>query len=181
MLSDLLILKKIKEGDITVYEQVFRQYYTSLCFYAFGITQRKDIAEEIVQELFYVLWRDRGSIEILRSLKNYLYAAVRNQSLHYLEHQQVRMRYYESHYQENSELSPQETLEYKELETLVEQTLKKMPERRSQIFEMHRFKGEKYKDIAKSMSVSVKTVEAEMTKAYKMLRLELEKYRKEHE
>ena len=54
MLEDLLILRKIKEGDIKTFESVFRLYYSPLCLYAFSITGRKDIAEEIVQELFYV-------------------------------------------------------------------------------------------------------------------------------
>ena len=52
MLEDLLILRKIKEGDIKTFESVFRLYYSPLCLYAFSITGRKDIAEEIVQELF---------------------------------------------------------------------------------------------------------------------------------
>lgn len=179
MLSDLLIAKKIKEGDVKAFESTFRRYYSSLYLYAVSITGRTDAAEEIVQELFYVIWRDRETLQVFRSLKAYLYGAVRNQSLQYLEHTNVRDRYKNNILSKENVIeasSPQEQLEYKELETLINHTLNKMPERRSKIFSMHRFEGRKYTEIAENLAVSVKTVEAEMTKALKTLREEIEIY-----
>lgn len=179
MLNDLLILKKIKEGDIKTFEEVFRHYYTPLCFYSFSITGRKDAAEEIVQELFYVLWKDRQEIQVLRSVKNYLYGAVRNQSLQYLEHRDVRERHRQAVLQTSEseqDLSPDMQLEYKELENIINRTLSQLPERRLKIFKMHRMEGKKYKEIADHLALSVKTVEAEMTKAYQVLRQEIERY-----
>ena len=86
MLNDLLILTKIKDGDVKAFEQVFRQYYMPLCLYAASITGRMDIAEEIVQELFLVFWRERERLQLFHTIKSYLYGAVRNQSLQYWEH-----------------------------------------------------------------------------------------------
>ncbi|MDR2919048.1 MAG: RNA polymerase sigma-70 factor [Tannerella sp.] len=179
MLNDIAVFKKIKQGDIKTFEKVFRQYYAPLCIYAFSITSRKDISEEVVQDVFYNIWKERENIQILRSVKNYLYGAVRNQSLRYLEHLLVQERH--RAYVVNgenfiSEYSPQEQLEYKELEGIINRTLKKLPERRMQIFRMHRVDGKKYKEIADHFSISIKTVEAEMTKAYRILRQEIEKY-----
>ena len=54
MLNDLFVLTKIKEGDVKAFEGIFRLYYSPLCLYAAGITGNRDVAEEIVQELFYV-------------------------------------------------------------------------------------------------------------------------------
>jgi RNA polymerase sigma-70 factor (ECF subfamily) len=178
MLNDILTFGKIKEGDIKIFEKVFRQYYMPLCLYSSGITGRKEVSEEIVQDVFYNIWKDRKNIRILRSVKNYLYGAVRNQSLRYLETLSVRERYLEyMHHNEQTanEPSPQEYLEYKELEHLINITLNKLPKRRMQIFKMHRMEGKKYKEIAERFSISIKTVEAEMTKAYKTLRREIEK------
>ena len=179
MLNDFLIFRRIKEGDIKIFERVFRQYYSPLYLYAFSITGRKDASEEIVQELFYVLWRDRESIQILRSLKNYLYGSVRNESLKYCEHMNVRERHREkvlSTKDDMHEPTPLDQLEYNELQGVIDETLKKLPERRLEIFRMHRMEGKKYKEIAEHFSVSVKTVEAEMTKAYQALRREIAKY-----
>ena len=67
-------------------------------------------------------------------------------------------------------------LEYKELEALINRTLNKLPERRLRIFRMQRFEGKKYAEIASALSLSVKTVEAEMTKALQTLRKEIENY-----
>lgn len=79
MLNDLMILTKIREGNIKTFEEVFRLYYAPLCLYASCIVNGKDAAEEIVQELFYVLWRDKEKLQVMYSLKNYLYGAVRKE------------------------------------------------------------------------------------------------------
>lgn len=86
MLNELLILTKIKAGDIKAFEELFRCYYSPLCWYAASITGRMEVAEEIVEELFYVLWKDREQLQIFQSVKNYLYRATRNQSIQYCEH-----------------------------------------------------------------------------------------------
>lgn len=179
MLNEFFIVRKIKEGDIKAFEQVFRRYYSPLCLYALGIIGRRDVAEELIQELFYVLWRDRESLQIFTSLNGYLYKAVRNRSLQYCEHRQVRDLYMSkttSETEERSASTPEEQLEYKELNELINKILNKMPERRIKIFRMQRFEGKKYAEIAKILSISIKTVEAEMTKALQSLRKEIENY-----
>ena len=114
---DLFVLKKIKEGDIKAFESIFRLYYTPLCLYATSITGELEVAEEIVQDLFYVFWKERESLPILRSIKNYLYGATRNRSLQYLEHQEVRYRYRNTvlagENPESESYTPQDQLEYK--------------------------------------------------------------------
>lgn len=163
-MKDLLTLTKIKNGDVKAFEQVFRLYYMPLCMFAASITGRMDIAEEIVQELFYVFWKERERLQLFHTIKSYLYGAVRNQSLQYWEHQDVRNRYRDailSHPdKDDTPDDPQEQIEYKELEALVNRTLEKLPERRLRIFRMHRFEGKKYAEIASNLSLSVKTVEA---------------------
>ena len=179
MLIDIVVFKKIKEGDIKTFEKLFKQYYASLCMYAFSITERKDIAEETVQDVFYNIWKDRESLQIRSSVKNYLFGAVRNRSLQYKEHLAVRERYtdfIQNNEETDTEMSPHEILEYKELESVVTNILKKLPERRMNIFLMHRMDGKKYTEIADHYSVSVKTVEAEMTKTYQALRKGIENY-----
>ena len=181
---DLFVLKKIKEGDIKAFESIFRLYYTPLCLYATSITGELEVAEEIVQDLFYVFWKERESLPILRSIKNYLYGATRNRfskpwSLG-VERTYTNYRYRNTvlagENPESESYTPQDQLEYKELQSLVNRALGKLPERRLRIFRMHRFEGMKYAEIASSLSLSIKTVEAEMTKALQTLRKEIENY-----
>ena len=67
MLNDLFVLTKIKEGDVKAFEGIFRLYYSPLCLYAAGITGSMDVAEEIVQELFYVFWKEKEKLQVFRS------------------------------------------------------------------------------------------------------------------
>lgn len=180
MPNDFLTVRRIKEGDIKVFEEVFKRYYSPLSLYATGITGRTDVAEEMVQDLFYVLWRDRESLHIFTSLNGYLYRALRNRSLQYCEHRGVHHKYEEKIGGDKTTATetstPQDELEYKELEQLIHKTFDKMPQRRLQIFRMQRFEGKKYAEIANILCISIKTVEAEMTKALQLLRKEIENY-----
>ncbi|WP_291584607.1 RNA polymerase sigma-70 factor [Bacteroides sp.] len=179
MLNELFILAKIKEGDIKAFEEIFRRYYSPLCWYAAGITGEVETAEEIVEELFYVLWKDREHLQIFQSLKSYLYRAARNEALQYCRHREVRERHREYVLADNvsEQVSdPHRQLEYEELQEVIRHTLDKLPGRRLRIFEMHRMEGKKYMEIALSLSLSVKTVEAEMTKALRTLRNEIDNY-----
>lgn len=179
MLNDLFVLSKIKEGDVKAFEEIFRRYYTPLCLYAASITGEAKVAEEIVEELFYVFWKERKKLQLFHSIKSYLYGATRNGALHYREHLRVRMQYKEAVLAKPdtaSAVNPQEEMEYNELQNLINSTLSKLPERRSRIFRMHRIEGKKYAEIASLLSLSVKTVEAEMTKALQLLRKEVENY-----
>lgn len=101
-------------------------------------------------------------------------------SLQYLEHRGSTIPIPEYGFSrrepESESYTPQDQLEYKELQSLVNRALGKLPERRLRIFQMHRFEGMKYAEIASSLSLSIKTVEAEMTKALQTLRKEIENY-----
>ncbi len=177
MLNDLLQIKKVREGDIKTFEEIFRKYYSPLVFFSVSITRRMDVSEEILQDLFYVLWRDRANLQILRSLKAYLYSAVRNRSLQFCERKKLDNNYRESLESPDVEvdgMDPQQSMEYMELESVINKTMERMPERRQQIFRMHRFENKKYMEIADILSLSVKTVEAEISKALKTLRKEIE-------
>ena len=138
-----------------------------------------EAAEEIVEELFYVFWKDREHLQIFQSIKSYLYRATRNEALQYCQHREVRERYREYVLADNvsEQVSdPHRQLECEELQEVIRHTLDKLPGRRLRIFEMHRMEGKKYVEIASFLSLSVKTVEAEMTKALRTLRNEIDNY-----
>lgn len=179
MLNDLILIGKIKEGDIKAYEGLFRLYYEPLCRYAVTYVNRMEIAEEIVQDLFYIFWKERSKLPVFQSLKAYLYGAVRNRSLQHIEHLLVQDKYREERLNEDTDndfQTPLESLEYKELQERVEKTIQNFPERRQRIFRMHRFEGKKYTEISAELALSVKTIEAEMTKALQTLRKEIDLY-----
>jgi RNA polymerase sigma-70 factor (ECF subfamily) len=179
--DEQVAVTRIRIGDIKAYEQVFRLYYAPLCAYATCIVGDSDESEEIVQQLFYVLWRDHDRLSVFRSLKSYLYASVRNDALRHLEHEEVKRRHQESVLSlQPAEAAPeadaQQQLEYAELQQLVADVLLTLPPRCGVVYRMLREEGKKYAEIADRLHLSVKTVEADVTKTLKALRREVEHY-----
>jgi RNA polymerase sigma-70 factor (family 1) len=172
MLRDSEITGRIRRGDIREFETLFRSSYVSLVKYAGTLIKDQDTAEEIVQDLFVRLWQEREKLNIESSLNGYLFRSVHNRCLHHIEHKKVVERHaqemaFES---EPSTEDPGEVLQYKELQARIATILERLPERCGKIFCMNRFEGLKYAEIAEKLSVSVKTVEANMGKALKEFR-----------
>lgn len=175
--------KKLQSSDgkdIASFEKLFKRYYAELVKYAYGFTKDIDASEEIVQDFFYNYWKDRKRIIIKFSLKAYLYRAVRNNSLNYLESVRVRRKYAEKVLTMSKNMAGYEDrgMEYGELSKVIEDALDELPERCSTIFKMSRFDGLKYEEIAVKLSISVKTVEANIGKALRLLRERIENYNK---
>ena len=172
MIRDNEIIRRIRKGDIKQFEALFRSSYASLVKYAKTLIKDHDTAEEIVQDLFFRFWQNKEKIQIESSLNGYLFRSVHNGCLHYIEHQKVVERHGQeiSFNQSPGAESPADILQYKELQARIARTIEKLPERCGQIFCMNRFEGLKYKEIAEKLSVSVKTVEANMGRALKEFR-----------
>jgi RNA polymerase sigma-70 factor (ECF subfamily) len=172
MTRDTEIIIWNRQGDVKQFESLFRSSYVSLVRYAKTLIKDHDTAEEIVQDLFFRIWQDKEKIKIESSLNGYLFRAVHNRCLHYIEHLKVVDRYTKemTYEQEKSVESPADILHYKELQARIALTLERLPERCGKIFCMNRFEGLKYKEIAEKLAVSVKTVEANMGRALKEFR-----------
>jgi RNA polymerase sigma-70 factor (ECF subfamily) len=175
MIRDTEIIGRIRRGDVGQFELLFRSSYVSLVRYAKTLIKDHDTAEEIVQDLFFRLWKDKEKLNIESSLNGYLFRSVHNKCLHYIEHNRVVERHAEEMlYQQSESLeSPSDILNYKELQEKVARILERLPERCGRIFTMSRFEGLKYSEIAERLSVSIKTVEANMGRALKEFRKEL--------
>jgi len=178
-IGDFYLQKKIQGGDISEFEQLFLKYYEPLCQHANKILKDMDTSEDIVQEFFYNFWKNRETFSPKLSLNAYLYQSIRNNALHYLEHLSVRQQYAQQMFDISNETEPralQSEVEINELNRVVEATLKQMNERCSRVFTLNRFEGKKYREIADILSISVKTVEADMGKALQLFRKSLKEF-----
>jgi len=172
MLRDSEIIRRIRQGDAGQFESLFRSSYVSLVKYAKTMIRDHDTAEEIVQDLFFRLWKDKEKLHIESSLNGYLYRAVHNRCLHYIDHNRVVEKYEKEMAimaPQNNE-TPTDILHYRELQARIAAILERLPEKCGKIFCMSRFEGLKYSEIAERLSVSIKTVEANMGRALKEFR-----------
>ena len=176
--TDIIYQRGARNDDISAFEMLFKRHYEGLVNYSRSFLKDRDAAEEIVQQFFYNFWKNRKEINIKVSLKSYLYRSVRNNSLKYLDSLGVRKRYADRVLSMSKDhiVYDSDEMEFAELNEIIEDTLSELPERCGRVFRMSRFEGMKYDEIAKELSVSVKTVEANMTRALKLLRERLENY-----
>jgi RNA polymerase sigma-70 factor (ECF subfamily) len=172
MLRDSEIIRRIRNGDTGQFESLFRSSYASLVRYARTLINDQDTAEEIVQDLFFRLWKNKEKLQIESSLNGYLYRAVHNLCLHHIDHNRVVERYAREAGLKDQDYneSPGDILNYRELQAKIASIIEKLPEKCGKIFCMSRFEGLKYSEIAERLSVSVKTVEANMGRALKEFR-----------
>ncbi|MDA3952685.1 MAG: RNA polymerase sigma-70 factor [Bacteroidales bacterium] len=177
-LLDKKALNRISEGDIKQFELVFKEYYERLCHFAITYVKNAEQSEGVVQDTFYNIWKNHKTLNITTSLKSYLYAAVRNNCLQELRTRSLDIKYenyYKSHFV-NESISPADELNAKELSNVINKALNSLPERCREIFKMSRYEGLKYHEIADKLSISIKTVEANMGKALKQFRIYLKDY-----
>jgi RNA polymerase sigma-70 factor (ECF subfamily) len=176
--EEVEILERIRNGDMEAFETVFRAYYQSLCLFSLRYLKRIDLAEEIVQDIFVTIWDKRSSLQFETSLKSYLYRSVHNNSLKYLQHQKV-VEKHAQHLMDRKEqyyYEPLNNLQVAEVTKLLENAFASMPQKTREIFSLSRDEGLKYAEIAEKLEISVKTVEAHMGSALKILRENLKEY-----
>lgn len=169
------LVDKICHGDEKAFEKLFFEYYYPLCSFAVKITKSGELARDAVQEVFYKLWRNREGWEIHYSLKIYLYRAVRNQALNLVGIQKNNRQLVESLKEESYSFDHgyfgRDTKKYSEkLIKNIWELVTQMPERRRQVFVLHRRHGLSYKEISAVMAISDKTVENHMGHALQFIR-----------
>lgn len=171
-------IRRIKKDDRKAFEALYRFYYPRLTQFAFRYVNSKQIAEDLVHNVFYEVWMHRARLKPQGTLRSYLYTAVRNQAFKLLEKKKVRnfTNPVELLSLKNEEINPEQKLSSKELEKAIIEAVKQIPERRRQIFLMHREDHLTYAEIAEVLGISIKTVETQMSRSLKFLRHELAEY-----
>lgn len=160
--------------DHREFEELFRNYFTPLMAFSRRILGDEEDAREVVHQVFINLWEKRSELDLSTSLKSYLFTSVNNRSLNVIRD---RRKFSSEEVPERAgEWDVSTQLEAMELEEKIRAAIDTLPERCREIFELNRFEGLKYSEIATQLDISVKTVENQMTKALKLLREQLGKY-----
>lgn len=169
----------IQRGDKKAFEQLFREWYVRLCLYAESIVRDRDMAEDVVQNVFCGLWEKRQEMQIRESVKAYLYRSVYHAALNTLKHEKVKLAFLDFIQKQGS--TAENNIEYlmnKEnhdrLVLEVNRVIGRLPEQCRDIFRMSRFEGMKNQQIAFELNISVRTVEVQLYRAMKRLREELQ-------
>jgi RNA polymerase sigma-70 factor, ECF subfamily len=164
--------------DKPAFELLFKTNFKSLTLFSQKYVKDIDMAKEIVQEVFLNLWEKRTSIDLSKSVKSYLMTSVYNKSLNYLRD----MKKFDSNVLSFEGLYPmnegniKDSLVAKELARAIQETTDDLPEKCREIFILNRHHNLKYREIADKLDISVKTVEAQMSKALQHFRIKLAEF-----
>lgn len=168
-MSEEEALSKLKDGSQTALKVLFDLYYTDLTRYAIKIIGNTESAEEIVQDIFVSVWknREKSQIEVAR---HYLSRAVKNRCINYINSNFPVHEDIEHSMQISSGDSPDTNLESVELQKVLEDAEKRLPKQTALIFGLSRHTELTYPQIASELDISVKTVEYHISKALKSMR-----------
>ena len=160
--------------DEKVFKNLFEDHYTALCRFAAGYLADQDTAEEIVQQVFINLWNQRQTIDPEKQIKSYLFTAVKNRCLNHIrDHKKFRNYYLDVEAELEIPVAEKDIVSELELEQRIADALEKLPAKCREVFELCRFEEMKYHEVAQKLDISQKTVEAQMSKALRILREEL--------
>lgn len=154
---------------------LFCRYYESLCSHAIRFVHSKEIAEDIVSELFASFWQERTFDHVTSSYRAYLYKAVRHRAYNYLRWkiEQTEPLDSVSLTTASKTVNPHDALLYSELHIKVEWIIQQLPPQCRRAYLMKRIEGMKYEEIASEMQISIKAVEALISRALARLRTDL--------
>ncbi|NOS90506.1 MAG: RNA polymerase sigma-70 factor [Cyclobacteriaceae bacterium] len=176
--SDLIYDTELVQGNELAFEKIFKIYYKPLCHYAYSFLNDGAEAEEVVQNTFVKIWERRSNIQVQTSVKAYLYSMVRNSCLNVIKHEKVKKEFAKDHQyvSETSRPVVEEKMISNDLESKIYEAMRALPEQCRLVFQLSRFEELKYQEIAEQLEISVKTVENQMGKALKTMRLHLKEY-----
>lgn len=162
------------------FEVIFRTEFKGLCYLAQKVVKDPEAAREIVQEAFVNLWEKRDSIDQDRNIRSYLATGIYNRSLNWLrDNRKFNVSLLELENLSDTagiESVDNDNLAETELHELIQKSINELPEKCREVFVLSRYENMKYKEIADQLDISVKTVEAQMSKALQHLRLRLADY-----
>lgn len=177
------VIRLLNRQNEAAYELVFNLFYPRLVYFAKEYVPYDD-AKNLVQDAFVALWNKKPEFLNKAQLQSFLYTSVKNNCIMYLRHEKVKKSYGEDEavrkqnqvYTLALEQIDTSHITFQEIEFIVEKTLGDLPPRCREVFILSRMEGKKNQEVAEALEISVKSVEAQITKALKLFRIALKDY-----
>ena len=173
--SESQLVHNLSKGNLLAFNTLYNEYSGRLYRFAYGYLKSRDEAEELVQEVFTIIWEKRTTLKEELSFKSFLFTITFN-----IIKKHFRTKSYLSEFFKNdmgSEVDTQtsQNITYNSLYQYITELVNQLPERRKEIFIKSRFEGLSIKEIAEKMKISHKTVENQLSDALKFIRTNLNK------
>ncbi len=157
-------------GEVDLFNQLFRQYYQPLLFFALQYITDEEECHDIVNGVFEETWRHIHQIDE-STAKSFLYTSVRNRCIDYVRRMKLRQQYVEfTELMSERYIQADDQIEQKEFKQRVYEIINALKPPTKEILEACYIQGKKYKEVAEEMKISIATVKKHMVRALKILR-----------
>ena len=168
-MSDRKLIRSIANDDEAAFSRLFDKYWKSLSNSAFKVLKDRDVAHDIVQDIFTSLWMKRKSL-MVDHVASYLHSAVKYRVINYIQKHKIPMMSLDFVDGFKNINATEEVLNLKQLDELLKASIDELPEQCKKVFRMSRFEDMSNKEIAQHLNLSVRTVENHIAHAIRLLR-----------
>lgn len=180
MYSDEFCLIKIQEGDEFYFNVIFQRYRNQLFNYLYKVSKSKEIAEEIVLDVFLKLWHGREAITEIKKLESFLYSVAHNKAIDFFRAAKRSPILQEAVWEAITDLTTPESadarLHQHNLEALIKEAINQLSPQRKKVFELRQNEGLSYTEIAETMNLSTNTVRNHLAASVDFIREHLRKH-----
>jgi RNA polymerase sigma-70 factor (ECF subfamily) len=164
---------RIANNDETAFTQLYLQFGKKLIHFSVSIVRSRELAEEIVEDVFVKLWAKRADLPRVENMTVYLYVAVKNRSLNTLSQKAKELIASSFDYLDTTvdafASDPYELMITTEMMDRMQQAIEALPPRCKMIFKLVREDGLRYKEVGDILNISVNTIDAQMAIAVKKI------------
>lgn len=178
--SDLkLLFSKVADGDEKAFAEVFNRYYDLVFSTALQYCKIPTLAEDVVQQVFMVLWDKRSMLNEVENGIGWLWTITRNQAISILKRESRKESYitYAKEFFSSEQETPLQQLELRQNRSLIDSIINDLSPRQQQVFRMSRYEGATYAQIGELLGISAETVKEHVAKALKAIRQGLSAYK----
>ena len=172
----------LRKGEKKAYEEIYTEFFGVLYHLCFQYLHHEKVAEELVQDTFLKLWEIRETLNEQINIRSFLYTITKNNCLNHLRNQKIslkhleNMKYLEMQFNYEALEKLGDYIQFEELRSKIDDAISKLPAEVIETFKLSRIEELSYKEIADRQGISIKTVEARISKALRILRIELKDY-----
>src|ERR1035437_6576693 len=173
--NEALLVRNLSKGNILAFNTLFKEYSGRWYRFSYGYLKSEAESEELVQEVFTIIWEKRADLKEELSFKSFLFTIAFNIIRKHFRTRSYFAEYFKSELNPDLDMQTSQKITYNSLHQYITELVNKLPERRKEIFIKSRFQGLTIKEIAEDIKISHKTVENQLTDALKFIRTNLNK------
>ena len=165
-----LILARIKKRDKEAFRYLYEYYFSRMVLFAESYLYDEEEARDLVQDLFFHLWKHAGALQVATSVKAYLFTSVRNRCLNVIRDRKIRDEHNNKLFEAQLFSGTEDVIIDEDVHRRLQEALNSLPDKCREIILLKVVEGKKNKEIAEQLNIAETTVKTQVQRAYRMLR-----------